>query len=188
MYDLVRFAPAVRPGAASVGSGEPTVPHRPKGPMRENEQVDYINTTSAGANFFSSAANVEQARSASKRSKYLHFPSYEADVGLVRTLAENKCTLLIAVSDFLEGTPAQVAQKLGRARQLIRVAMHFDCNVRLVTLAREKTELRSEHELTAIGFLLGFVEMQMRAQIKEKMPEGVQMKTAQGEQRLPAVG
>ncbi|MDE1798506.1 MAG: hypothetical protein KGH63_03810 [Candidatus Micrarchaeota archaeon] len=151
MWDLVRFSPALQPGA-------------------ENEQARYIDVRSAGANFFSSAASLEQGRSAAKRAQYLHFPSYEADIGLVRALKENECTLLIAVSDFLDGGQTQVAQKLGRARQLVFLALHFDCGVRVVTLAREEMELRSEHELMAIGLLLGFSEQQMRAQLKEPAP------------------
>src|SRR5437868_4313975 len=100
MWDLVRFSPAAGPGEGA-------------------EFPQYINVKSAPANFFASVSNLEAARSAAKRCPYLHFSTYEADIGLVRAIAENEGTLVVAVSDFLDANAQQVAQRLGRARQLV---------------------------------------------------------------------
>lgn len=149
MWDLVRFDPA---GCASA------------------QMAHCIDVQKQPPSFFLSVPEIEPARHAAKRARHLHLSSCEPDIGVLRTAAQNSCTLVVAVSDFLDLPPDALAKRLARARALIRLALHYHARVKLCTLAKSEPELRGENELMAIGLLLGFTPEQMRAQNAEAAP------------------
>ena len=106
-------------------------------------------------NFFSSSDTLEKARSACKRSKYLHFSSYDADVGLMKACAENGCALVIAISDILPLPPYEKAKKIARMKRFAKLAYHYHAKIIVCTLARNEYELRSAFELKMIGEYIG---------------------------------
>lgn len=125
----------------------------------------YVNAAQMNPNLFASTADSDKARVAAKRAKYLHFPAYEDDVGVIRTAKESGCTLLVAVSDFLEISPEQLGRRIGLARKFIWMSQHFGADVRLVSLAKNEWQLRDAREMTMIGVMLGFSAAQMKKQM-----------------------
>jgi RNase P/RNase MRP subunit p30 len=119
--------------------------------------IKSIDVRKSPANFFSSVATLEQARSACKRSKLLHFFSYDADVGLAKACAQNKCTLIIAVSDVLNLPPVEKGKKIARIRRFSILARHYFAKVKLVTLAKNEFELRSAFEMKILSEYFGII-------------------------------
>ena len=114
-----------------------------------------IDVRKSPPNFFSSVPTLEQARAFCKRGKYLHFSAYDSDVGLVKACAQNKCALVVAVSDVLNLPPVEKAKKIARIRRFVALARHFFAEVRLVTLARNGFELRSSFEMKLLREYFG---------------------------------
>ncbi|GEM_PF-5198827 len=109
----------------------------------------------AQASFFSSVITLEQARACCKRSKYLHFASYDSDVGLAKACAQAKCTLVVAVSDVLNLPPVEKGKKIARIKRFVALCRHYFAEVKLASLARNEYELRSAFEMKIVREYFG---------------------------------
>lgn len=105
--------------------------------------------------FFSSVPTLEQARSACKRGKYLHFQSYDSDVGLAKACAQNNCTLIIALSDVLNLPPVEKGKRIARIQRFVALSRHYFAKVKLASIARNEFEMRSAFEMKMLREYFG---------------------------------
>jgi RNase P/RNase MRP subunit p30 len=106
-------------------------------------------------NVFVSEADIDKARNLAKRAKYLHLQNYPAEEGILRTMKDSKCSLVIALSDFFGVSPREAARRISRAKTLARIAKKYGVNVQMCTLARNENELREIHETYFIAQIIG---------------------------------
>ncbi len=118
---------------------------------------------------FASVNDVEKARSMLKRARFLHMPIWWVDVGLARRMADENCTMVIGLSDFLDGPIHERAKRLARARKMAELVLHFGGRVRVASLARREEEMRNELELLCASELMGMSLKQAKMELEREV-------------------
>lgn len=149
MQDLVRFASA----SAERGSASA-------------ERVD-VRSLPSGA--FASADNVERARAMLKRSRFLHMPVWWVDAGLARLLADEKCAMVVGLSDLLDGPVSERGKRLARSKKMAELVLHFGGRVRVCSLARNEREVRNPLELMCAAEWIGVNLKQAKMELERKV-------------------
>lgn len=121
-----------------------------------------------------SSQNINLLREATKSSRIslLYNKGFQADVGLIRDAAIKKKPFEIPVLPFLESEGIQRAALMGRARFFIKLCLKLGAPIIIVSHARDIYNLKSPHELIAIGESLGLEYDQAKWAITE-IPEMV---------------
>ena len=115
----------------------------------------FIDARKLPPSIFASVNDVEKARSLLKRTKYLHMSVWWVDAGLARRMADEDCTMVIGISDFLDGAVHERAKRLARARKMAELVLHFGGRVRVASLARREEEMRNALELLCFADEMG---------------------------------
>lgn len=112
--------------------------------------------------------DVDALRNACKQGKVRFLLSaFQPDVGLMRDAAERKKPFIIPISPLLESHGIQRAMLMGRMRFFLKMCVKFRAPFIISSGAKDDYQLKSPHELIAIGEALGLSHDQAEWAISE---------------------
>lgn len=138
-------------------------------PPAEPSPLD-VDVRSAPRAFFLSVPALDSAIAHASKTRHLHFPAYQPDLGLARLIADGEGALVVSMGDFIHLRPPELAVRLAKARELVRQVLHFGGRVRIASLARSPLERRNALERAAFGVELGLT----RAQAQDSVGRGAE--------------
>ncbi len=156
--DLVRFNNA---GAGASGSGAAGTP----------PQLQLVEVRSLAPSVFASCDSAERVRAMLKRVRFVHMPTWWVDAGLARLLADEKCVMVVGLSDLLEGSVSERAKRLARAKKMAELVLHFGGRVRVCSMARNEREVRNGLELLCAAEEIGMNLKQAKMEMERKIVE-----------------
>lgn len=148
MQDFVRFAPA---------------------PAEKEKYFELVDARSLPQSVFASCETPEKARAMLKRARFVHMPVWWVDAGLARLLADEKCVMVIGLSDFLDGPISERAKRIARARKMTELVLHFGGRVQVCSLARNEREVRNALELLCAAEEIGLSMKQAKMEMGRKV-------------------
>lgn len=121
----------------------------------------------AGAVVVSQNSELLREAAKKKNSSLLLPLRWEPDIGLMRIVAGEKKAFEIPISLLLETRHVARAILMGRMRYFLKIAIHYNAPYIITSGARDAMQLRSAHELIAIGEALGLTQEQAAFSLSE---------------------
>ena len=116
---------------------------------------------------FASVPDIERARAVIKRTRMIHLPIWQPDVGLARLFKEHNAVMVVGLADLLPLPPHDLGKRLARTSHMVKMVLHFGGRVRLASMARNENERRNALELACIGERLGLSPAQVMDGLKD---------------------
>ena len=118
---------------------------------------------------FASCDSPEKARAMLKRARFVHMLVWWVDAGLARLMADEKCAMVIGLSDLFDGPVSERAKRLARSKKMAELVLHFGGRVRVCSLAREEREVRNPLELMCAAEEMGLNLKQAKMELGRKV-------------------
>ena len=110
--------------------------------------------------YFSSADSEKLRWAAKKAPLLIRSARLEPDTAFLREVAANNKILEIPLDGLMRSRGAQRAALIGRLRQFLALSIKYRADFMLCTRAQSVYDLRTPHELMAVGQLLGLTRAQ----------------------------
>ncbi len=131
--------------------------------------VELVEVRSLSQSVFASCETPEKARAMLKRSRFVHMPVWWVDAGLARLLADEKCAMVVGLSDLLDGPVNERGKRLARAKKMAELVLHFGGRVRVCSMARHEREARNQLELMCAAEEIGLTLKQAKTEMERKI-------------------